>query len=413
MGRVTGTVTDSAGSIAETGVDYTISGGSSLPLMATISGDTFTRAVGVREFPQDDTEPDGQHAAALAWTKDLGVRYVSLLLTPNISDEVLTQIEAFAAAGVRFTVTVGQPFTTYTAAQWTKLEALCARLAPWVDMFNGQNEVNHVRGNAFPLPTDWDEHAAVHMRRLFPIVQRVNLAAGTACLVGTPSLWSGTLAQHEADLARLAPLVAPWSNAINWHLYPRGVDPSFQLDETFAMYAAAYGALPVFCTELGYFTAVNYPSTGGAVPVTLRGQRIYLAKAWLEYARMGGRCSIFQMWDSVDPTQTSREASLGIVAVTSVDPAGWSWKPAALDLQTMLHAYRGGQANTVPCEIVGDVQHLAVSHNGGVTLLLWRRVDVEKNRQPITVATAVVTVRTPTLIQTVAVGAEVVVVPIG
>ncbi len=287
-------------------------------------------------------------------------------------------------------------------------------------MVNGQNEINHARAPKV-LPSDWLSISVDHQAELWNRMATLNaarVAAGKArILVGSPNLWSGDVAQHHADLATVAPLVRAYCDVACFHLYPRGQHPTWQLDAFIAEYrkAANYGTgRPLWCTEAGYYDAVNY--VGGAVAVTVDTKGVYLKKQLLEYARRGIPVSYFELLDDVDPSDSDREASLGMLNAPAMSAATWEAKPGYASLQTMM-GRRGGVSGKVPCDVFtsGDVQRLAVTSSAGTILYLWRTANIEKDRAPVTLSppTIPVTVASPNRAATVVnVGRTVAEVPI-
>ncbi|MCA9327223.1 hypothetical protein KDA14_01720, partial [Candidatus Saccharibacteria bacterium] len=303
-----------------------------LPALSTISATTFKSYFGTRIFPSYNGKTGGELVTNHSWLTNLGITWVSHKLTPSIASDsgITTLIQNLSSAGIQSVLTVGEPFTTYTNGEWnTMMNALTGPLAGCVTMVTGQNEVNNVRGGG-TLPSDWKEQARDHQIELWNrMTTTVNPTlvgnSHPAILIGNPNLWSGNVTTHDTDLAAFAPMVKNYANAISYHLYPRGGDPTWNLDNFITEYKAAYGSdRPIWCTEAGYFAAANY--TGGAKNVTNWAHDIYIRKMWLEYASRGAWVSQFEFLDDPDPTDSLRESNFGLVETPSVAYTSWTAK---------------------------------------------------------------------------------------
>jgi hypothetical protein len=181
------------------------------------------------------------------------------------------------------------------------------------------------------------------------------------------------------------------------------VDPNFHIDDFTATYRGILGNLPIICSEGGYFVAANY--TGGSIPVTAATQDIYLRKHMLEYAMRGFMLGQFELLNDVDTGSTAagdsntiandnREANLGIVTTTTTAVSGWGKRPAYNGLMAY-HNLTGGSSGSTGVEIqtsASGVQRLLVRHALGYKLFLWRRVDIEKNKLPVALSPATISV---------------------
>lgn len=373
-----------------------------------ISAEALKNRLGTRIFPSFAGRTGEKLLDDDSWITNLGAPWVSHRLQPDIPADVVQFIKDLAAKGVKSVLAIGEPHHTFTTNEWDTMEAILADLAGSVWMVLGQNEVNHARGSE-TLPADWANIAATNQAELWTRVQALNatLAPEDQILVGSPSLWSGSIPTHDADLTTLAPLIAGNFDVVNWHLYPRGVDPNWNIDHFQTVYQAEYGQMPVICSEAGYFDAVNY--TGGAVPVSEATAAVYLLKLWLEYASRGYWVSIFELLDDPDPTLANREDNLGIVETPSLDPATWTAKDAYTLLQSVLSSLSGGHDGSVGALVTAPepVQTLAVNTDTGTMLFLWRRVDIEQDFAPIAVDPIEVTIQTVTGSDTVLVAGNV------
>ena len=397
---------------------------SDLPLLDVVPARDLASRVGVRDFPHYDTSTYGNRAAVEAALSDLGVDWVTVKYVPA-KDEI-ADVDRLHAMGIKTVLTVGETKGGYqpeSDAFWNGLTKNLVRWGDKVPMVVGWNEPNHIRGGGTPLPSDWPLRTLRdNMVPLAKAVAAANAQMRHRVKVGLPALWSGDTTQFRRDAEKLAATQftdssgRAWTgtnavDAITYHLYPRGGDPSWELDQTInALRSTFPQADPTpWCTEAGYFTAANYK--GGAKPVTEAQQAVYVAKMGLEYYLRGGYVSYFETVDDVDPANSNREANLGLVDTPSLDPTTWRRKPAFGALASILDR-KGGTATQVPAEIVApqDVQRLAtIDGKGDAVLYLWRRVDVSATGY---YAPVDVQVTTPSGTKRVQVGGSVVAVPL-
>lgn len=392
---------------------------STLPLLDVAAASDLSSRVGIRDFPHYDTATYGKRAAVEKALGDLGVTWVSVKYVPA-KDEI-ADLDRLHAMGVKTVLTVGETKGGYepeTDAFWKQLSEQLVRWGDSVPMVVGWNEPNHVRGGGSPLPSDWALRTLRdNMTPLRKAVDAANARMTHQVQVGLPALWSGDTTQFRRDASTLAGVRhtdaggTVWSahdsvDALTYHLYPRGGDPTWELDQTIAALRDTFSeADPTpWCTEAGYFTAANY--NGGAKPVTEAQQAAYVARMGLEHYLRDGYVSYFETVDDVDPADADREASLGLIDTPTLDPATWRRKPAFGALAGILNR-TGGTPTTVRAKIdaPAGVQRLATIDGAGVVVLyLWRRVDVDAHgyAAPVTV-----TVTTPAGTRSVAVGGRV------
>ncbi len=287
--------------------------------------------VAVRVFPSYRTSVYQHHDIVLARLADLGVKRISHKLTPEIASNAAVisfTRRAYLEHGIKSWLTVGEPHKVLSADDWNKIVGvLTGPLAGMVERVYGWNEPNHVR-NGGPLPRDWHLQTAAHQQSLWDRVSPLGIK------VGTPPLWSGDFAKHDADLATLAPLLRGTFDHIGWHLYPRGGVGAELIDRFDATYRRALGTFPVVCTEAGHFTAPRY--VGRAVNITEAEQSVYMPQLIDEYVKRGYGISYFELLDDPDPSGANREAHLGLCRTPSLDPATWQPKPAYAALRAHL-----------------------------------------------------------------------------
>ena len=290
--------------------------------------------VAVRVFPAYATSTYGQHAAVLDRLGALGVKRISHPMSPAIAGNAavikFTQ-DAYTRFGIKSWLTMGVTHQPLSAADWdTMVAALKGPLAGMVERVYGWNEPNHVRGGG-SLPPDWVSMTAAHQAQLWARVKPLGIK------VGTPQLWSGTLSQHDADLRKLAPSIIGKFDHIGWHLYPRsgGAENTRNVDHFDALYKSLFGpGHQVICTEAGFLDAVNY--TGGSYNDTPASKAAKMGPLVDEYVNRGYGISYFELLDDTDPTESDREASLGLIECKGITSSTWTNKPAFVALKSRL-----------------------------------------------------------------------------
>lgn len=285
-----------------------------------------TSMLAVRVFPSYATKVYGNHAAILDRLGQLGTKRMSHKLTPLIANNAavikFTQ-DAYRLHGIKSWLTIGEPRVPLSPGDWDKMMAvITGPLAGMVERVYGWNEPNWIRDKGH-APAGWETTTAAHQAELWKRMQ------GTGIKVGTPQLWSGDLAIHDADAAKVGPLIRGNFDHIGWHLYPRsgGAENAKNIDRFAAVYKAALGGtFPVICTEAGYLDAANY--TGNAKNFTPAQKAVLVPELAQEYIKRGWGLGYFELCDDPDATESNREASLGLVECQGLDPSTWTNKPA-------------------------------------------------------------------------------------
>ncbi len=283
----------------------------------------------VRVFPTYRTSVYGRHDAVLARLEDLGVKRISHKITPGLSAATIDFTQrAFRELGIVSWLTVGRPRSPLGATEWEQVvDLLRGPLAGMVERCFGWNEPNHDRGGE-PVSPQWPELTAAHQAQLWNRVKPLGIK------IGTPQLWSGSLDVHDADLARLAPLIAGSFDHIGWHLYPRGGVGTELIDRFEAVYQQQLGDFPAVCTEAGFLDAANYE--GGAANLTATEKADLVPQLVDAYYARGLGLSYFELLDDPDLSASSREAGLGLVECPTTDPSTWVDKPAFAALKERL-----------------------------------------------------------------------------
>lgn len=248
---------------------------------------------------------------------ELGIKRVRGQVGPGTSAEAMGFYKTgYDKYGIKALLTVGEPRQVVTAAQWTSIENKLNTLGkPAIDSLYGWNEPNSVRGGG-TLPADWATTTANHQKKL------AALGAKLGIKVGTCALWSGRPAATWEDMAKVkaAGQTIDDYDIIAYHQYPRENDTAAEVatfygnTETQLRKVLGDPDSPFACTEYGWSTAPN-AGTSGAVRLTEaeRAKRLPLVADY--HVSHGNRHSLFELWNSADPTGAEREDWLGIVWV--------------------------------------------------------------------------------------------------
>lgn len=360
--------------------------GGDLPQVAAISGTEFHSVFATRVFPTYTGKTGAQlmNSTGRAWLVGLNPGFITHKVAPATEQAVMDWAEGlYNSHGIRSLLTVGEPHETYTNAQWVNMIDKIASMGNAIWVVCGQNEINHDRNSGAP-PANWEAIAAAHQEELWNRIGDLNVIRATQdlepILVGNCNLWSGSITEHDADGNSFFPSIVDFLDCITWHLYPRGDHPDWNLDRWGDFYQGHFGTdKPIFCTEAGYFVALNYG--GGAIPVSEWAQDIYLRKMWLEYAVRGWHVGQFEFVNDPDAADSNREANLGMVETPSVSAGTWTAMDAYTNLSSMCEV-DGGTAGNVGLIVEGatsSISQLVVKHATGVKLYLWRRVKLENS----------------------------------
>lgn len=257
---------------------------------------------------------------------ELGIKRIRGQVGPGTSATAMGFYKtAWDTYGIKSLLTVGEPRVVLTAAQWTSIEQKLVTLgSAAIDSLYGWNEPNSVRGGGTPLPADWAVTTANHQKKLAALGTKLGV------LVGTCALWSGDPAATWLDMAKVkaAGQTSAHYDIIAYHQYPRDNDTQAEVDafysktETELRRVLADADSPFACTEWGYSTAPN-AGTSGAVRLTEaeRARRIQLVAGY--HVSHNNRHSLFELWNTADPTGADREDWLGLVWVDGTRTPGF------------------------------------------------------------------------------------------
>lgn len=187
-------------------------------------------------------------------------------------------------------------------------------------------------------------------------------------------------ADTQAQSANLGSL-AQYVDYGNIHVYPRGMNPGTDIDEFMGYQRAVVGNKPMYCTEGGYFTGMNY--VGGSNPTPADTAAKYTPRQIMEHWSRGNqRFFNYELLDDHDPSGADRESNFGLLAVEGNGPDDrWTPKPAYTAIKNFVailgdpggsHAPRGLrlQVSGVP-----DVKTaLVAKRDRSRYLVMWRDV---------------------------------------
>lgn len=332
-----------------------------------LHADSVNSAFGIQIHSSYVGSVYSQYGAIADLLTGLGVRCVRDRLSPAAPDS-LSFLRHLGAIGIKTHATIG--VFPSDDNERNLLSGLARSMAAELDSLEGYNEPNGPG-----RPADWAQLTADHQQWLCALGRRLNL------LVGSPALNDqvSTLQEDYRELKTAG--IGSLCDVISMHRYPSGGLPSSLIDVRATLARSALGDKTVYCTEGGYFTAVNY--TGGAQPVSESAQAIYAPRQLMEYVRRGMRFWEYELMDDPDPSGADRESHLGIVAAPSLDPSLWRKKPAYYALQQLLAltADPGPSIDLPPLEVTvegpSDLRWIALrKRDGSRYLVLWRDVTV-------------------------------------
>lgn len=202
-------------------------------------------------------------------------------------------------------------------------------------------------------------------------------------------------ADTQAQSATLGDLT-PWIEQGNIHVYPRGQSPSADLDEFISWQRQVCGEKPIYNTEGGFFTAINY--RGGSNPASEDAVRQYAPRLVMEsWIRGIQRFFLYELLDDPDESKSHRESNFGMVKVSGLRTGdAWTPKPHYLAMKNFLTILSDpGPVHTLSALTYGiddagpEVRTTLVQkRDGSHYLCLWRDVAVYDpvSRESIAVA---------------------------
>jgi len=332
-----------------------------------------------------------RHNEVRRWLRHLGVRHVRTRL--SVIPEALDSFAELARDGIKIQGVCGafgddQPMDELMASvrrRFTRPERVFSA-------FEGINEPNN---NGVVWITETREKTqALHAARQAYGLTRIPILAPALASVPSGGVEGDTTLDQAQQLGNMQDRV----DFGNMHVYPRGLQPSSEIDYFRSCSSFVTGPLPIMCTEGGYFTAMDYQ--GGAHPVPESVAAAYAPQAVLEHWLAGTkRFFRYELLDEPDAGTTDREGTLGMISTT-----GGVWRPKQ-DFRTvrrLLAAFRDPGPSFQPrrCTLSlndspDDLRHAVFAkRNGSHVLALWldrpiydpseRRLLVKDLAQPLT-----------------------------
>lgn len=330
------------------------------------SARAFGDSVGVNAYFSWNDTAYGDFATIQARLQELGVRYVRDGLCPTCEYQI-DRLKRLAAVGIKTHVIVGSLAGGSTQMQQV-LSVIRERLREAVISVGAPNEPN-LSGDP-----QWIEHTRAYQRELYSRVK------GDPALAHLPVL--GPAVGWPASPSDLGDLSA-YLDRGNFHPYPGGNPPYFNLGAESVKAAALSGSKPLVATEIGYHSDLG--TTGGHLPASERAIGAYMPRLALEGFRGGvDRTYIFQL---ADPwSDANRPAGLPLEEVRfGLLRSDLSPKPSFIALRNLMRVTDSGSA---PVAAPGGVrlglegagpdvrQMLLRSADGSYALVLWRGVSV-------------------------------------
>jgi hypothetical protein len=307
----------------------------------------------------------GKYATIESRLHELGVRYVRDGLCPTCQYQVAS-LNRLAAAGIKANIIVGT-LNGGDAQMKATLAGIRDKVRNAVTSVEAPNEPNLVGD------PQWVQHARAYQQKLYATVKGDPLLAHLPVL--GPAVGWPAVASQLGD-------ISAWVDRGNFHPYPGGATPYYNIDTERAQNNMATGSKPLVATESGYHT--DLATTGGNLPVSERAKAMYTPRLSLEGFRGGiERTYFFQLadpWsDAAMPGVPLAENRFGLLR------SDLSRKPAFYALRNLLAQTDG---NSAPVASPGglhlrldgagpDVRQLLLrSADGSYALVLWRAVSV-------------------------------------
>jgi hypothetical protein len=339
---------------------------SAQPLVAAQSARTFGDSVGVNAFLSWIDTAYGDFPTLQSRLRELGVRYIRDGLCPTCTYNV-NRLNQLSAAGIKANIIAGT-LAGGDAQMHATLNGIRDKVRNAVISIEAPNEPNLVGD---PL---WIQHSREYQQRLFAAVN------GDPGLAHIPVL--SPAVGYPATTNQLGDLTA-WADKGNFHPYPSGFTPYYNLDVLRLQAAGATGNKPLVATESGYHTDLTAPA--GHNPASERASAFYSPRLVLEGFRGGvERTYFFQL---ADPwPDASKPASVPLAENRfGLLRSDLSRKPSFLTLRNLLRATDGDSAPVASpgglhLGLAGagpDVRQLLLrSADGSYSLVVWRAVSI-------------------------------------
>jgi hypothetical protein len=310
------------------------------------------------------------HDKVAFWLSLLGVRHVRNRL--SIQPDVLDAFENLASSGIRVQGVCGalgdpQPMdllvNTVVRRYADPTQVLSA--------FEGLNEPNNdgvpwvaeTRAQTIALRQARDTYGLSAIPIVAPALARVDIGG----------VEGATTFEQAANLGDLSAYV----DYGNIHVYPRGLQPSEDIDYFTGCATQVSGTKPIMCTEGGYFTATDY--VGPASPVPQSVAAAYTPQMLLEHWLAGSpRFFRYELFD--DPgADEERESSFGMVQAVDLGAVDLSLpKPDFYAIRRLLAVFSDPGPDFEPAPLSmsltgpADLRSVSFAKRDGTHLLcLW------------------------------------------
>jgi hypothetical protein len=309
---------------------------------------------------------------------ELGVGHIRENLELERPDQY-EGLNELAGIGVKSTLILGDP-----TKGLSKLEEMVStvktNLGGAVDAVEGPNEFD-TRGGP-----NWATELREYQQRLYGEV-KADPSLAALPVIG-PSIVRRPNQEALGDISGML-------DYGNIHPYPDGEPPESNLGSQLGRAAANSGAKPVFATETGYHTALNWH--GEHRPVSEEAMATYIPRLFLEYFNRGvARTFSYELVDEQpDPANAVRESNFGLLR-NDLSP-----KPAFTALRNTIDILEDPGPSFAPeslgYTLGGDRadlhQVLLQKRDGSFYLALWRAGSVwdPANRTPLDPPSAPVT----------------------
>jgi hypothetical protein len=345
-----------------------------LPSAATAAvqarqADAFVDSIGVNvHTAYNDTPYVSEFATVEQRLQELGIRHVrdELRDFPDRAGQY-QRLNQLAADGIGLTLTVGSPEDGIDGLE--ALLAIAADDLEGVEALEGPNEYS-TSGDP-----EWKPKLLAYQQALY------EQAKDDPDLAPLPVIGPSIVHNDQAELGYIAPIL----DFGNIHSYPQG-NPPDALGPFISRATLNSAEKPIWATETGYHTALNW--SGEHPPVPEAAMATYMPRLFLEYFRWGiVRTFSYELLDEwPDPDLNDRESNFGLLrndltpkpafdalrnTIAILEDPGPQFAPAALDYTLS----EGGVAFSEP-ESTGLHKVLLQKRDGSFFLALWRTASV-------------------------------------
>ena len=354
-----------------------------IPVMRAQPADSLVDFVGVNTHLNFRTAIYGNTGRVVEALQELGVRHIR---DHVVRDPVVVKVfKELARSGIRVQGVCGALTDPETMDEVLGGVAANFRRPERVfSAFEGINEPNN-DGPPWIAETRRKSIALFNARRRFGL-QEIPILAPALAEVARGGPQGGNTLGQAARLGSLRRYV----DFGNMHVYPRGLPPSSAMDYFRSAARHVSRDLPIWCTEGGYFNAMEF--RGGANPVPEAVSAAYAPQQILTHVKQGTRRFYrYELLDEPNPTPTDREGTLGMIRT---DNPTWTAKPDFAPVQHLLAtmADPGRLFATRPLEMSltnrpARLRGMAFAKRDGTHVLaLWRDVELwDTDRERLTV----------------------------